>query len=431
MPSKFGHSLSSDIVGKPSVLSSRGDRQTSENASLESVFSERSRTSFEPNRLNLALLEAKARGASYVDLTVSNPTAAGISYDDERIRRALSPSGPLRYEPEPFGLGSARGAIAGLWAERGMAVSSENVIVTASTSEAYAFAFKLLCDPGDQVLVPAPSYPLIEHLAALDSVELVRYPLVYEGGFSIDIASLRRAVTPRTRAIALVSPNNPTGSYIKRGELGALGELGLPLVSDEVFAEYPLVDDANRARSVLEESRVLVIALDGLSKLAALPQVKLAWMTLGGPAEVLAEARTRLELVADTFLSPSTLAQAALPELLASRHVAAGAIRARIRKNYDHLVSRCAGSAVTPLRVEGGWYAVLRLPDIATDEDWALAFLGAGASVHPGYFYDFAGPPHAVVSLIAPEDVFEKGVRQIVDCVARRIPRDDITRPAG
>jgi aspartate/methionine/tyrosine aminotransferase len=367
----------------------------------------------------MALLEARARGAPFADLTASNPTVVGIGYDEERVRLALSPKGPLRYHPEPLGLESARSAIAGLWAERGLVVRSENVVVTASTSEAYAFAFKLLCDPGDEVLVPAPSYPLIEHLAALDSAVLVRYPIVYDGGFSIDIASLRRAITPRTRAIVLVSPNNPTGAYVKRGELAALGELGLPLVSDEVFAEYPLAKDERRARSALEESRVLVIALDGLSKLAALPQVKLAWMTLGGPADVLDEARARLELVADTFLSPSTIAQTSLPELIAGRHVAAGAIRARIAKNHDCLVARCAGSPVTPLRVEGGWYAVLRLPDIATDEDWALALLDAGVSVHPGYFYDFSGPPHAVVSLITPEDIFQAGIGRLVARMAQ------------
>jgi aspartate/methionine/tyrosine aminotransferase len=395
------------------------------------VFSERSRASFEPNRLATALAETRARGVEVADLTVSNPTAAGIAYDEGRVRRALSPNGPLRYEPEPFGLASARSAVAGLWAERGLAVSRENVVVTASTSEAYAFAFKLLCDPGDEILVPAPSYPLIEHLAALDSVALVRYPLVYESGFSIDFESLKSAMTPRTRAIVLVSPNNPTGSYLKRDELRALGELGLPLISDEVFAEYPLASDANRARSALEESRVLVVALDGLSKLAALPQVKLAWMTLGGPENTLVEARARLELIADTFLSPSTLAQAALPELLASRHVAGGAIRARIAKNHEFLATRCAGSAVTLLRVEGGWYAVLRLPDVATDEEWALALLEVGVSVHPGYFYEFTGPPHAVVSLITPENVFHAGVARLVDCVARRAPHDENTNASG
>jgi aspartate/methionine/tyrosine aminotransferase len=384
------------------------------------VFSKRSRASFEPNRLAQALARARARGAKLVDMTLGNPTAADIPYD-ERVRRALSPRDPLAYEPESFGLASARRAVASLWGERGIEVSSENVIVTASTSEAYSSAFKLFCDPGDEVLVPAPSYPLLEHLAALDSVSLVQYPLAYEGGFSIDLASLRRSVTPRTRAVVVVSPNNPTGSYLKRGELEALGALGLPLISDEVFAEYPLREDPNRARSALEESRVLVCALDGLSKLAALPQVKLAWLTLGGPHAAVAEARARLELVADTFLSPSTLAQAALPELLASRNVPRDAIRARLARNLATLRALAAGSAVTPLAVEGGWYAVLRLPNVVSDEDWALAFVEAGVCVHPGYFYDFAGPPHAVVSLLVPEQAFAEGVRRLLGCVSASV----------
>jgi alanine-synthesizing transaminase len=389
-------------------------------ASLGAVFSRRSVAGGEPNRLANALAATRASGHPLADLTTGNPTTAGIAYDDERIRRALSPSGPVRYEPEPFGLASARRGVAALWRERGIDVSAENVIVTASTSEAYAFSFKLLCDPGDEVLVPAPSYPLIEHLAALDSVTLVSYPLVYEHGFSIDLASLRGAVTARTRAIMLVSPNNPTGSFVKRGELAALGELGLPLISDEVFGEYPLVNDATRARSVLDESRVFVVALDGLSKAAALPHVKLGWMTLGGPAEAVTEARARLEVVADTFLSPSTIAQQALPELLASRHVAASAIRLRLATNHALLVAACADSLVTPLHVEGGWYAVLRLPNVASDEEWALALLEAGVSVHPGYFFDFEGPPHVVVSLLTPEAEFATGVERVLACVGAR-----------
>jgi aspartate/methionine/tyrosine aminotransferase len=366
------------------------------------------------------LAEVRARGKPPLDLTTGNPTTAGIAYDDERVRRALSPLGPVRYQPEPFGSPSARLSVARLWAERGVDVAAENVLVTASTSEAYAYAFKLFCDPGDEVLVPAPSYPLIEHLAVLESVSLVRYPLVYDGSFALDLPALRGAVTQRTRAIVLVSPNNPTGSYTKRAELAALGELGLPLVSDEVFGEYPLVNDATRACSVLEETRVLVCALDGLSKCAALPHAKLAWLTLGGPKERVREARERLELIADTFLSPGTIAQLALPELIASRGVARDAIRERLERNRGTLFSACSGSAVTPLRVEGGWYAVLRLPDIASDEEWALALLDAGVSVHPGYFYDFTGPPHVVVSLLTPEVEFARGVERLVACVRAR-----------
>jgi aspartate/methionine/tyrosine aminotransferase len=386
------------------------------------VFSRRSVAGGEPNRLSRALATARERGTALADLTTGNPTATGIAYDDERIRRALSPGGPVRYEPEPFGLARARRAIAGVWRERGIDVRPENVIVMASTSEAYGFAFKLFCDPGDEVLVPAPSYPLIEHLAALDSVSLVSYPLVYDGGFAIDIASLRRAVTPRTRAVVLVSPNNPTGSYVKRGELAALAELGLPLVSDEVFGEYPLTNDASRALSALEQTDVLVCALDGLSKAAALPHVKLGWMTLGGPGDAVREARGRLELIADTFLSASTIAQQALPELLASRHVARDAVRLRLATNHALLVAVCADSAVTPLKVEGGWYAVLRLPNLATDEEWALAFVEAGVSVHPGYFYDFVGAPHVVVSLLTPEAEFATGIERLLASVGARVP---------
>jgi aspartate/methionine/tyrosine aminotransferase len=393
------------------------------------VFSRRSQASSEPNRFSLELANARASGKELVDLTLGNPTAAGITYDAERLKRALTPRKPFRYEPHPLGLPSARAAIAALWTERGIVVPEERVIVTASTSEAYAFAFKLLCDPGDEVLVPAPSYPLIEHLAALESVTLVSYPLVYESGFFIDLGALERSITQRTRAIVVVSPNNPTGSYVKQSELAALGALGLPIISDEVFAEYPLESDATRARSVLEESRVLVMALDGLSKLALLPQVKVGWMTLGGPDEAVCEALVRLELVLDTFLSASTIAQEGLGELIEGRSVAATQIRSRLARNHAHLVTACAGTPLTPLRVEGGWYATLRLPDIASDEDWALAFATAGALVHPGYFYDFprgsGGPlhgPHVVLSLLCQNDDFRIGVERLL-WTARELER--------
>jgi aspartate/methionine/tyrosine aminotransferase len=420
MPSKFGHSLSSDIESTERTL------EIPRMLRSALVFSRRSQAS-EANRFSLELANARASGKDLVDLTLGNPTAAGITYDAQRVKRALTPREPFRYEPHPFGLPSARAAIAALWAERGIAVPAERVIVTASTSEAYGFAFKLLCDPGDEVLVPAPSYPLIEHLAVLDSVTLVPYPLVYESGFFVDLGALERSITEKTRAIVVVSPNNPTGSYLKRDELSSLGALGLPIISDEVFAEYPLESDATRARSVLEESRVLVIALDGLSKLAALPQVKVGWMTLGGPDEAVREALTRLELTLDTFLSANTIAQEGLGELLEGRSVAATQIRSRLAGNHAHLVAACAGTPVTPLRVEGGWYATLRLPDIASDEDWALAFAKAGVLVHPGYFYDFprgpGGPlqgPHVVLSLLCPHDDFRVGVERLLRTARER-----------
>ncbi len=378
-------------------------------------FSERSAHERSPNRLSAAIAARRASGAELVDLTVSNPTLAGIPYAPG-VAGALSRSDAvLRYEPEPFGLASARVAVSELWRERGVEVVPERVALTASTSEAYAFVFKLLCDPGDEVLVPAPSYPLLEHLGALENVRLVRYALGDDGAWFVDAAEVERHVGPRTRAIVVVSPNNPTGTYLKRDELARLSALGLPIVSDEVFGDYALANDARRARSVLEAREGLVIALDGLSKAAALPQLKLAWLTLGGSPSLVDEALARLEIALDAFLSPSTPVQRALPELLASRGVAHAAILARLRTNLAVLERACQGSAVSRLPVEGGWYAVLRVPATASDEEWALRLLDAGVLVQPGYFFDFGEVPHLVVSLITPPELFARGVTRLVD----------------
>jgi aspartate/methionine/tyrosine aminotransferase len=395
------------------------------------VFSRRSRATFEPNRLSQALAQARASGAALVDLTSGNPTSAGIPYDS-RVARALSPDGPVRYEPEPFGLPSARRALTELWAERGVAVRPESVIVTASTSEAYAFAVKLLCDPGDEVLVPAPSYPLIEELAKLDSISLVRYP-----------PRLRERLFARPR----VAPPRGDAAYARhrRGE---------PEQSDRLVPEARRARRARRARFAARlrrgvrrvpvdratrracvrrsKNRVCSCARStGFRSSAALPHVKLARMTLGGPPGAVDEALLRPRARRRRVSLSSTIAQAALPELLRSRHVAAGAIRARLAKNHERLVEKCAASAVTPLVVEGGWYAVLRLPNLASDEEWALAFVEAGVSVHPGYFYDFVGPPHAVVSLLVPEDDFATGVERLLECVDARVARRSSEHPGG
>jgi aspartate/methionine/tyrosine aminotransferase len=352
-----------------------------------------------------------------LDLTVSNPTTVGIPYA-AGVAGALARSDEvLRYEPEAFGLASARAAVSELWRERGFEVPPERVALTASTSEAYAFLFKLLCDPGDEVLVPAPSYPLLEQLGVLENVRLVPYALGYDGAWFVDVAEVERRRSARTRAVVLVSPNNPTGTYLKRDELARLSALGLPLVSDEVFGDYALSEDPRRARSVLEASEGLVVALDGLSKAAALPQMKLAWMTLGGASSPVAEALARLELVLDAFLSPSTPVQRALPELLASRSVARTAILGRVRANLTVLEHACRGSAVSPLAVEGGWYVVLRVPATASDEEWALRLLAAGVLVQPGYFFDFGEVPHLVVSLLAEPATFARGADRLVAAI--------------
>ncbi len=378
------------------------------------MFSRRSAHDLTPNRLSLAVAARRAQGAPFVDLTLSNPTRAGIPYAPNVASALARTDEVLRYEPEPFGLATARAAVSALWRERGLEVPLERVALTASTSEAYSFAFKLFCDPGDQVLVPAPSYPLLEHLGALESVELVPYRLGYDGAWFIDVNEVRARVTERSRAIVVVSPNNPTGTYLKRDELARLTALGLPLVSDEVFGDYAFGEDPRRARSVLEAASGLVLALDGLSKAAALPQMKLAWLTLGGAPELVAEALARLEIVLDAFLSPGTPAQRALPELLATRRSAADAVRARTRVNLEAARAACRDAPVSLLHVEGGWYAVLRLPATASDEDWTLRFLEAGVLVQPGYFFDFPDEPHAVVSLLTPEASFEHGIGTLV-----------------
>jgi alanine-synthesizing transaminase len=383
-----------------------------------SVFSRRSQHDFRPNRLAQALSAARGRGVELLDLTVSNPTTAGVPYAPGLTDALVRSSEVLRYEPLAFGLVSARAAVSALWRERELAVPEERILLTASTSEAYSVSFKLLCDPGDEVLVPAPSYPLFEHLAGLENVRVVPYRLGYDGAWFLDVNEIAERRSERSRAVVVVSPNNPTGSYLKRDELARLAALGLPIVSDEVFGEYPFAPDARRARSALESAETLVIALDGLSKLAGLPQLKLAWMSLNGPDHVVSEALTRLELILDTFLSPNTPVQHALPALLASRHVARAAILERVRANQKDLQLACAGTPVSVLPAEGGWYAVLRLPHVMNDEDWAVALLEAGVLVQPGYFFDFGAAPHAIVSLLTPEATLRQGAARLLACVS-------------
>jgi aspartate/methionine/tyrosine aminotransferase len=366
-------------------------------------FSERSRHDPTPNAL--ARAAAKFRDP-ILDLTLSNPTRADLPYDEAAIRAALA-AAPLRYDPTPFGLPAARAAVA---ADLGAHVDPDRVVLTASTSEAYGHLFKLLCDPGDEVLVPQPSYPLFEHLARLDAVRTVPYPLRYAGRWHLD--TVRPG--PRTRAVLVVHPNNPTGSYLARDEADALAALGLPIVADQVFARYPLVDDRERVPDLLRDD-VLTFTLGGLSKLAGLPQLKLGWIVVGGPEARVREALARLELIADTYLSVGTPVQHALPALLAARRVTEDAIRARTRRNLARLQAATAGGPVSVLRAEGGWYAVLQLPRTRTEEEWALTLLERdGVLVHPGHFYDFEREAYAVVSLLPPEPVFDEAVARLV-----------------
>lgn len=350
-----------------------------------------------------------------LDLTIANPTRAGVEYDAGPILRALADPAVLQYEPQPLGLPLAREAVAADLAQHGVPVAPSRIALTASTSESYGFLFKILCDPGDEVLVPRPSYPLFDMLAAFESVRLVPYRLAFDGEWHVDLDSVRAGITDRTRAILLVSPNNPTGSYVKEHELRALASLGLPIVSDEVFAAYPLEHAAGGTTTALAAEADLVCVLGGLSKRAALPQVKLGWVALGGADVAVAEALGRLELVADTWLSVSTPAQVAAPTLLRTAETARRHIHARLAANLVDLRRMAEASAVTVLRVEGGWYATLRLPATQDSEAWCSTFLQQDAVwVHPGFFFDFEGGAHVVVSLLTPRSDFVEGIHRVL-----------------
>lgn len=368
-----------------------------------------------PNRLTRALADARTRGP-VLDLTVSNPTTAGIAYDERAILSSFSDARLLRYEPHPLGLASARAAVAGHIGHDAMRIA-----LTASTSEAYAVLFKTLCDPGDEILVPAPSYPLLGWLAAFEAVRLAPYPLVYAGRWMVDTSTLRDAVTPRTKAVVVVSPNNPTGSYLARSELDAMLELGLPIVSDEVFARYPLGERVpeDRVASVLEAERGLVFSLSGLSKACGLPQMKLGWIAAGGDPLRAAAAMSRLEIVLDAYLSVGTPVQVALPALLAAGHATAHAISERTKKNLATVREALAGAShATVLDVEGGWYVTIRVPETMDDEEWAVTLVTEDAvHVHPGFFFDMDRGAHLVVSLLTPEADLADGIARI----ARRL----------
>lgn len=381
------------------------------------LYSSRLHWELAPNRLSRLLEEKRAAGAQILDLTESNPTAAGFTYPAEAILSALADPRSLRYEPSAAGLPSVRTAVSEYYAGR---VSPERILLTASTSEAYSFVFKLLADPGDEVLIPSPSYPLFDFLAALDSVRLVQYPLVYSGAWNIDFDALRRSITSRSRAIVLVNPNNPTGSFLKQRELAPLVALAdrhnLALVSDEVFADYLLDQQAPVTRSLTGVDEVLTFCLSGLSKVAGLPQLKLGWIATGGPQELRTQAFERLELIADTYLSVSAPVQWAASALLGTSSQMQGQILARVRANRDFLGRQVAGAADWKLlATEGGWYAILQSGVIQSEEDYVLRLLAQdNVLIQPGFFFDFESEGFLVLSLLTQEEIFRDGVRRIL-----------------
>jgi alanine-synthesizing transaminase len=388
--------------------------------SSSEMFSQRTNWKLTPNKYMRTLEEMRSSGTTPIDLTVSNPTECGLKYDSAAILQALQDPRALVYEPEAKGLLAARQAVARYYGEdHGISIEPDAVLLTTSTSEAYSYVFRLLCNAHDEILVPKPSYPLLDFLGDLQDVTLIPYMLHHADGWFIDFDSLVRALTPRTRAIVLVHPNNPTGSYVKCGEMQRLNELcrerSLALIVDEVFLDYSL--DGQGRRSFAANREALTFTLSGLSKVAALPQMKVAWVTTTGPGALVRTALERLEIIADTYLSLNSPTQWGLPTLLEQRRSVQPQILERIRGNWAQLrnVAKCSG-LFEALATEGGWYAVLRVTKDCSDEDLAIEMMQkAHVLVHPGHFYDFASDGQLVISLIAPDESFRTGVERMAE----------------
>ena len=382
------------------------------------TFSARLPDRLQPNAVSVAVDAVRASGAALVDLTESNPTRVGLPYP-AGLLASLSGPRALLYEPAPLGLWSAREAVAADAWRRGARVDPTDVVLTASTSESYAWLFKLLCDPGDCVLVPRPSYPLFEHLTRLEVVQAVPYDLEYHGRWTIDFARIEEAPAA-TRAVLLVSPNNPTGSFVSTAELDRLAALCArrrwALIVDEVFSDYILDEGSAVVTDLATRVDVPSFTLGGASKSLGLPQVKLGWITIGGDRRTRDEVRARLELIADTFLSVSTPVQVAAPSLLREADAVRRAIQARIRTNLAEARRLVAAHpSCELLRTEGGWSAVIRVPAVRSEEDLVLGLLDRERIlVHPGYFFDFRHEAYSIVSLLPEEDVFASALNRVL-----------------
>lgn len=382
------------------------------------MFSDRTSWNLATNRLAEALARHRAKGKSLFDLTVSNPTECGFAYDNDAILRALSNPAATIYQPEPRGLATARRAISEYYAARGCDVPVEDILLTTSTSEAYSFVFRLLCNPGDELLIPAPSYPLFDFLADIQDVKLVRYPLFYDHGWEIDFHALEQAITSRTRGVIVVHPNNPTGHYTDSLAMKRLNEIcsakNLAIIADEVFLDFSLTQELHSSFAANREA--LTFTMSGLSKIAGLPQMKAAWLVTSGPERLKSQACARLDVIADAYLSMNTPIQLALPSFLQQRAGFQEQLITRVRDNLHELDRQIAAqTSCSRLEVEGGWYVVLRVPATGSDEDLAVDLLESrDVYVHPGHFYDFPGEGYLVVSLITPERDFAEGIRRLL-----------------
>ena len=394
------------------------------------MFSRRTAWNLATNRYTAALLRHRQAGRELLDLTASNPTNIGLSFREDELLAALHHREALSYEPAAKGLLQPREAVSAYYAEKGSTVSPEDLVLTTSTSEAYSFVFRLLCDPGDSVLVPVPSYPLFDFLADLNDVHLIPYELVYDHGWQIDFTSLQAAMRRapasggRCRAVLVVHPNNPTGSYATPHERDALNGIcrahDMAIISDEVFLDYSLAPQPPLSFSASSEA--LTFTLSGLSKISALPQMKVAWIATSGPVSIKNEGLARLEVIADTYLSMNAPVQWAMPSMLAERHHIQPQLMARVRANLAALDTRLAAQKVcSRLVVEGGWYVVLRVPALGSDEDLSVSLLDhTGVLLQPSHFYNFPSDGYLVASLITREHEFQTGIERALRFLAAR-----------
>ena len=392
------------------------------------MFSDRTAWNLESNPLSEALADRLSSGKPVIDLTESNPTKCGFYFDAERVLGALSHPESVHYDPVPQGLLPARSAVVDYYRARSCAVNVNDIFLTTSTSEAYSFLFRALCNPGDEVLIPQPGYPLFNFLADIQDVATIRYPLIYDYGWQIDFHALQRAITPRTRAIIVVNPNNPTGHFCKAADMHRLNQIclesDLALIADEVFLDFSFGKDI--LPTFASNNKALTFTMSGLSKISGLPQMKVAWLIATGPEALKQQAIARLEMIADTYLSMNTPMQLALPVLLELRDNFQQQCVERTRKNLAHLDKLVSTQKLcTRLNLEGGWYAILKVPLTGSDEDLALELLNTrGVYLHPGHFYDFPADGYLVVSLITPELPFAAGIEALFALIDEKFRKD-------
>lgn len=392
------------------------------------TFSSRFKWNFGKNRLSLLLEKKRSEGVDILDLTVSNPTLSGFAYDIETFADTVHQPDLQVYRPDPLGWAPARESVAAYYKDHGRRIDPQHVFLTASTSEAYSYVFKLLCDPDEEVLIPQPSYPLFEFLAGLEHIRIREYKLVYDRGdrWKIDLETLETAIGPKTRALVLVNPNNPTGSYVEPDELQRINQIcrhcGLALIVDEVFLDYPAASEKKKSRkTVAGNSETLTFVLSGLSKMIAMPQLKLGWIAVSGPKKSLSAALARLELLADTYLSVSSFAMICAPELIRKRQGIQHQIMSRVEVNEKLLIDQARSvGAWEPMVRKGGWYSVVGSHTEDSDEDLSCDLIEfKNIYVHPGYFYGIEDQTCLVFSLITPEGTFRTGIERWAEFMKR------------